>query len=69
MVKKILVSSFKEILGNKLKAELQEYDNDVHQEEIEDKQYGKWSTTWWQQCQILFRRGLKERVIHFVTTR
>lgn len=42
MVKKIQVSSFNKILGNKLKAELQENDNDIHQEETKDKQYLEW---------------------------
>ncbi|KAJ7981704.1 ABC transporter-like protein [Quillaja saponaria] len=62
MVKQTLVSAYKNNLADKLKAELQEV-NDFNQiqEGFQDKQFGRWATTWWQQFSVLLRRGLKER--------
>ncbi|KAJ9153615.1 hypothetical protein P3X46_027040 [Hevea brasiliensis] len=57
---KSLVSAYKSTLSEKLKAEVQEIDNQL-QDGVEDKQFEKWATTWWQQFTVLFRRGVKER--------
>ena len=61
MIKGNLVSAFKINLDDKLKAELQGLKSNQFQDGLEDKQFGRWSTTWWQQFSVLFRRGVKER--------
>jgi ATP-binding cassette subfamily G (WHITE) protein 2 len=61
MIKENLVSAFKINLDDKLKAELQGLKSNQFQDGLEDKQFGRWSTTWWQQFSVLFRRGVKER--------
>lgn len=60
VIKKTLVSAYKSNLADKLKAEIQNNDNHL-QGGMEDKQFRRWSTTWWQQFTILLRRGVKER--------
>uniref|UniRef100_A0A2N9II77 ABC transporter domain-containing protein n=1 Tax=Fagus sylvatica TaxID=28930 RepID=A0A2N9II77_FAGSY len=60
-IKENLVSAYKINLDNKLKAELQGLKSNQFQDGLEDKQFGRWSTTWWQQFSVLFRRGVKER--------
>ncbi|XP_062170526.1 ABC transporter G family member 9 [Alnus glutinosa] len=61
LVKQTLVSAYKCNLADKLKAELQEINSNQFQDGCEDKQFGRWSTTWWQQFSVLFKRGVKER--------
>ncbi|KDP27020.1 hypothetical protein JCGZ_20955 [Jatropha curcas] len=60
-VKQTLVSAYKNNLANKLKAEIEAADNRHLQDGLTNKQYSEWPITWWQQFQILFRRGIKER--------
>ncbi|KAK6934295.1 LOW QUALITY PROTEIN: ABC-2 type transporter [Dillenia turbinata] len=57
--KQVLVSAYKSNLENKLKAEIYEVNN--LQDTSENKEFGQWATTWWQQFTILLQRGLKER--------
>ncbi|KAF8413923.1 hypothetical protein HHK36_001919 [Tetracentron sinense] len=59
-VKRGLISAYKSNLADKLKDELQKISNDL-EAGPEDKQFGRWCTTWWQQFSVLLRRGLKER--------
>ncbi|GAV90795.1 ABC_tran domain-containing protein/ABC2_membrane domain-containing protein [Cephalotus follicularis] len=59
-IKQTLVSAQKSYLAAKLKAELEEIDNRP-QNKGEDKQFGRWPTTWWQQFTVLLKRGVKER--------
>ncbi|CAH1429045.1 unnamed protein product [Lactuca virosa] len=55
-----LVSAYTSNLAENLEAETLEADD--HQDDISDyKKSERWSTTWWQQFVVLFRRGLKER--------
>ncbi|KAG2681971.1 hypothetical protein I3760_11G168500 [Carya illinoinensis] len=61
LVKQSLSSAYKCRLDDKLKVELQETDINESHDALEDKQIERWSTTWWQQFSILFRRGVKER--------
>ncbi|KAG6637369.1 hypothetical protein I3843_11G169200 [Carya illinoinensis] len=61
LVKQSLSSAYKCRLDDKLKVELQETDINESHDTLEDKQIERWSTTWWQQFSILFRRGVKER--------
>ncbi|XP_023735837.3 ABC transporter G family member 9 [Lactuca sativa] len=59
-VKQKLVSAYKSNLAENLEAETLEADD--HQDDSSDyKKSERWSTTWWQQFVVLFRRGLKER--------
>uniref|UniRef100_A0A5B7BSZ5 Putative ABC transporter G family member 9 n=1 Tax=Davidia involucrata TaxID=16924 RepID=A0A5B7BSZ5_DAVIN len=60
VIKQALVSAFKSKIADKLKTELEEIDSHFH-EGLEDKQYARWTTTWWQQFIVLLRRGVKER--------
>ncbi|XP_075669844.1 ABC transporter G family member 9 [Castanea sativa] len=60
-IKQTLVSAYKINLADKLKEELQELRSSQYQDGLDDKQFGKWSTTWWQQFSVLFTRGVKER--------
>ncbi|WKA12186.1 hypothetical protein VitviT2T_029602 [Vitis vinifera] len=59
-IKQTLVLSYRSKIDEGLKAELREIDNHL-QDGLEDKQLDRWATTWWQQCSVLFRRGVKER--------
>ncbi|XP_059442117.1 ABC transporter G family member 9-like [Corylus avellana] len=61
LVKESLVSAYKSNLADKLKAELQEINDNQFQDGSDAKQFGRWSTTWWQQFCVLFKRGVKER--------
>lgn len=58
--KQTLVLSYRIKIDEGLKAELREI-NDHPQDRLEEKQLERWATTWWQQCSVLFRRGVKER--------
>lgn len=65
-VKQSLALAYKQNLGDKLKAELEEtscgYNNNQFQDSSsENKKFRKWHTTWWQQFSVLFRRGVQER--------
>ena len=60
-IKQTLVSAYKINLADKLKEELQELRSSQYQDGLDDKQFGKWSTAWWQQFSVLFTRGVKER--------
>lgn len=65
-VKESLALAYKQILGDKLKAELEEtscdYNNNQFQDaSSENKKFVKWPTTWWQQFSVLFKRGVQER--------
>ncbi|KAM1394951.1 hypothetical protein PS2_030512 [Malus domestica] len=62
-VKQSLTLAYKSNLLDRLKTELQETNNSSQFQDgsAEDKKFGKWSTTWWQQCSVLLRRGMKER--------
>ncbi|KAG8386286.1 hypothetical protein BUALT_Bualt03G0133300 [Buddleja alternifolia] len=58
-VKQTLMCAYKTNLSRIVKSELG-IDNQVS-EPTEDKQFKRWSNTWWGQFSVLFRRGLKER--------
>ncbi|KAK6934296.1 ABC-2 type transporter [Dillenia turbinata] len=59
-VKQTLVSVYKRNLRNNLKAEIHEVNNNLL-DGTNDKKFGQWQTTWWQQFTILLQRGMKER--------
>ncbi|GKV42495.1 hypothetical protein SLEP1_g49891 [Rubroshorea leprosula] len=61
VVKQTLISAFKTNLVEKSKDELLEAQSLVPQDQVENKQFAHWSTTWWQQFTVLLRRGVKER--------
>ncbi|KAK4420657.1 ABC transporter G family member 9 [Sesamum alatum] len=58
-IKQTLVASYKTHLLESVNAELAA--NDQIQMSTDDKQMRRWSTTWWDQFSVLFRRGIKER--------
>lgn len=60
-VKQTLVSGYKNNLEVKLKGEIKQSDNHLLNDQFEDKKFGRWSTSWWQQFKVLLRRGVKER--------
>ncbi|XP_047342652.1 ABC transporter G family member 9-like [Impatiens glandulifera] len=63
-VKQALVLAFKNNLEENLKGELEatyNKNNNFNQRSEEKKKLGRWSTTWWQQFNVLLRRGVKER--------
>ncbi|XP_022733089.1 ABC transporter G family member 9-like isoform X2 [Durio zibethinus] len=60
LVKKTLISAYKSKIAEKLKDELQEISNHPP-DELENKKFPRWATTWWQQFIILLQRGVKER--------
>ncbi|KAL5736253.1 hypothetical protein ACOSQ2_031041 [Xanthoceras sorbifolium] len=61
-VKQNLVYSYKKILDEKVKAEFREDENEtLEKSKDHQQQYRKWTTTWWQQTSVLFRRDIKER--------
>ncbi|XP_022142774.1 ABC transporter G family member 9-like [Momordica charantia] len=63
MIKQKLVSSYKTNIAVKLESEQQEL-TDEHWFGVEsdkDKNFERWSTTWWQEFCVLLRRGIKER--------
>lgn len=60
-IKQNLLSAYKDNLAENIKAELKEISSGQNYDGLGDKQSGKWSTTWWQQFCVLFRRGVKER--------
>ncbi|XWS27975.1 hypothetical protein CRYUN_Cryun25bG0026400 [Craigia yunnanensis] len=60
LVKKTLISAYKSNIGEKLKDELQEVSSHPP-DQLENKKFARWSTTWWQQFTVLLQRGLKER--------
>ncbi|KAI3820575.1 hypothetical protein L1987_08123 [Smallanthus sonchifolius] len=59
-IKQKLVLAYKSNLVDNLTAEVLEVDNHMNNM-LENKKYERWTTTWWQQVMILFRRGVKER--------
>ncbi|KAL6975385.1 hypothetical protein U1Q18_024181 [Sarracenia purpurea var. burkii] len=63
MLKHALVSAFKNNLAETVKAEVQETGGSRRPPVgvVEDKEFGRWTTTWWQQFRVLLRRGVKER--------
>ena len=61
MVKQTLVAAFKANIAEDLKEGLHETGPDHLQDGIQDKEFGCWTTTWWQQFLVLLRRGVKER--------
>ncbi|KAI3457490.1 hypothetical protein Pfo_014153 [Paulownia fortunei] len=58
-IKQTLVSAYKANFTDCLKSEFG-IDNQPD-DSIDDKQFRRWSNTWWVQFAVLFRRGLKER--------
>ncbi|XP_057962209.1 ABC transporter G family member 9-like [Malania oleifera] len=60
VVKQALVASYESNLKEKVKADSQEIRNQLGVIS-EDKKLARWSITWWQQFNVLLRRGLKER--------
>lgn len=60
LVKKTLISSYEKNLADKLKSELTQENENESQDQPEDKQFRRFSTTWWQQFRVLLRRGIKE---------
>ncbi|KAI3466139.1 hypothetical protein Pfo_022802 [Paulownia fortunei] len=58
-IKQTLVSAYKTHLLESVKSELA-IDNQLHMS-TDDKQFKRWSNTWWEQFSVLFRRGIKER--------
>ncbi|XP_022142773.1 ABC transporter G family member 9-like [Momordica charantia] len=64
MIKQKLVSCYKSNIAVKLESELQELTDHEHwfgDESDQDKNFERWSTTWWQEFCVLLRRGIKER--------
>ncbi|CAK9138161.1 unnamed protein product, partial [Ilex paraguariensis] len=61
VIKQSLVSAFKTSLAANLKAELQAIDYKLQDQGLEEKQFARWTTTWWEQFSVLLRRGVKER--------
>ncbi|KAK6157412.1 hypothetical protein DH2020_011660 [Rehmannia glutinosa] len=59
VIKQTLVSAYKAKLSESVKSELV-LDNQCD-DSTDDKQYRRWSNSWWAQFSVLFRRGLKER--------
>ncbi|CAA2938488.1 ABC transporter G family member 9 [Olea europaea subsp. europaea] len=57
--KQTLVSAYKTKLLESVKSEL-EIESPL-QEATDNKQFKRWSTSWWQQFSVLSRRGMKER--------
>ncbi|CAN6558068.1 hypothetical protein EV1_007628 [Malus domestica] len=62
-VKQNLALAYKNNLLDRLKTELQETNNSSQFQDgsAQNKKFGKWPTTWWQQFSVLLRRGMKER--------
>ncbi|KAK4492628.1 hypothetical protein RD792_003446 [Penstemon davidsonii] len=60
-IKQTLVCSYKENLSESVKSEVGSDHNQVHDSIDHDKKLKRWSSTWCQQFDVLFRRGLKER--------
>ncbi|XWS52027.1 hypothetical protein CRYUN_Cryun11dG0032200 [Craigia yunnanensis] len=60
LVKKTLISAYKSNIAEKLKNELQEVSNHPP-DQLENKKFARWATTWWQQFTVLIQRGVKER--------
>ncbi|CAL5405804.1 unnamed protein product [Camellia sinensis] len=60
-VKQTLVSAFKTNIADKLKSETHETGHHHGGGGLQDKQFERWNTTWWQQFSVLLRRGVKER--------
>ncbi|ESR61026.1 hypothetical protein CICLE_v10017645mg [Citrus x clementina] len=60
LVKQTLISQYEKNLADKLKAELTQENENESQDQPEDKQFRRFSTTWWQQFRVLVRRGIKE---------
>ncbi|KAL8505936.1 hypothetical protein ACS0TY_016967 [Phlomoides rotata] len=58
-IKQTLISAYKTHLLERVKSAL-ETDNQPHLSS-DDKQFKRWSNTWWDQFSVLFRRGIKER--------
>ncbi|XVF04152.1 hypothetical protein REPUB_Repub05bG0057500 [Reevesia pubescens] len=48
------------LIAEKLKEELQEVSNQPP-DQLENKKFERWATTWWQQFTVLLQRGVKER--------
>lgn len=61
MIKQNLVSAFKANKAENLKVEMEQPFDGHIQNVSEDKQFARWSTSWWQQFTVLLRRGVKER--------
>ena len=59
-MKKTLISAYKSNIGEKLKDELQEVSSHPP-DQLENKKFARWATTWWQQFTVLMQRGVKER--------
>ncbi|XP_022041374.2 ABC transporter G family member 9, partial [Helianthus annuus] len=59
-IKQKLALAYKSNLAENLKAEVLEVDDHVNNI-LENPKHERWTTTWWQQVMILFRRGVKER--------
>ncbi|GFQ05349.1 ABC transporter g family member 9, partial [Phtheirospermum japonicum] len=62
--KEALVSAYLTHLSESVKSELIANDNDrMHLQPpgAGDKQFNRWSNSWWVQFSVLFRRGIKER--------
>ncbi|THG10359.1 hypothetical protein TEA_004167 [Camellia sinensis var. sinensis] len=60
-VKQTLVSAFKTNIADKLQSETHETGHHHGGGGLQDKQFERWNTTWWQQFSVLLRRGVKER--------
>lgn len=62
IIKQTLVSAFKDNKVERMKVEMEQpSDCQIHNVLSEDKQFARWSTSWWQQFTVLLRRGVKER--------
>ncbi|KAG9159553.1 hypothetical protein Leryth_013546, partial [Lithospermum erythrorhizon] len=60
--KEKLVAAYRTNLSEKVKGEvLKKYEHAHLQDKTDDKKFGRWPTTWWQQFSVLLQRGLKER--------
>lgn len=60
-IKQKLVTAFQTNLLDRVKEELQKYDDREDHENVQKGKLDRWSNTWWQQSVVLFKRGMKER--------
>ncbi|GMJ11463.1 ATP-binding cassette G9 [Hibiscus trionum] len=61
LVKKTVISAYETRIYEKLKRELEEIKDHEPIDELENGEFEKWPTTWWQQFTVLLKRGVKER--------
>ncbi|KAI3837891.1 hypothetical protein MKW92_000135 [Papaver armeniacum] len=60
-VKQQLISAYKTTLEDKVKSEMDSEGDLLDYKDHDDKDFGRWSTSWGQQFWVLLRRDIKER--------